>query len=59
MAKIPTVLGEIDGSASDPPPAKAFSPSVVPAVASPSASCVDHSQASEQGLEHGKGHHKC
>jgi RNA polymerase sigma factor (sigma-70 family) len=39
-----------------PPPVTVPPPAVTP---SPSPACVDHSNASPQGLDHGKGHHKC
>lgn len=54
--------------ASAPSPAAATTPTVAPAPAAPAPvpappvsapPCIDHSNASEQGLEHGKGHHKC
>ena len=56
-------------SASPPPaprtsPTPASSPAASPVASpppapGPSPGCVDHSHASEQGLAHGQGHHKC
>jgi RNA polymerase sigma factor (sigma-70 family) len=54
--------------AATPSPAAATTPAVTPAPAAPAPvpappvsapPCTDHSHASEQGLKHGKGHHKC
>ena len=54
--------------AATPSPAAATTPALTPAPAAPAPvpappqsepPCTDHSHASEQGLAHGKGHHKC
>jgi hypothetical protein len=45
--------------AATPGPAPVIPPVPTPAPAPQPAPCVDHSHASDQGMAHGKGHHKC